>query len=171
MTKITNLFLIIALIFGSFLSSSTGVPFQKRATWPQRVARVSYNIGTGSTLFGEFSFTQLAFQFTRILGQINIGINDKDTSKYSFEIYTTQSTGGTLVKVLPFKFSVNAPPGGTSAIQLDVPDIALQPSLPLQATPTATATNVADNFLRVYYKSASTATPTLLSSAPIKIVP
>ncbi|CAG8445315.1 7874_t:CDS:1 [Ambispora leptoticha] len=151
MTKNTNLFLIIVLIFNLFLSSSTGVPaptLEKRALWPQLVGRACYNLSPTCSLFGEFTFTQLAFQFTRIFGQINEGFNNPNPSAYTFGIFTTQNDG-TLVKSLTPTFSVNAPPGGTSAIQLDVPDIALQPNLPLASNPAQTATDVHNLWLRI----------------------
>ncbi|CAG8715434.1 3897_t:CDS:1 [Ambispora leptoticha] len=166
MTKNTNLFLIIALIFSLFLSSSTGVPaptLEKRQLWPQLVARASFNLNPPCSLFGEFDFTQLAFQFTRILGQINEGMNNPNPSAYTFGIFTTQNDG-TLVKPLTPTFSVNAPPGGTSAIQLDIPDIALQPGLPLASTPAQNAKDVHNLWLRISMGS------TILCSAQILLV-
>ncbi|CAG8454807.1 939_t:CDS:1 [Ambispora leptoticha] len=163
MIKNANIFLIIALIFSLFLSSSIGAPsptLRKRATWPQLVARASYRT-SNTSLFGEFTFSQLSEQFTRVLGQINSGFNDTNTTDYKFLI-TGNKNGTNVIKVLNPNFTVNAPPGGSSAIQLDVADIALQPNLTLKNN-SGVATDVHNKFLSIFNNK------TLLGSAPILI--
>ncbi|CAG8487441.1 4339_t:CDS:1 [Ambispora leptoticha] len=156
MTKNTTLFLIITLIFSLF-SSSIGAT----ASWPQHVARASYRT-SNTSLFGEFTFSQLPEQTTRLLGQINSGLYSKNTTVYKFLITANQNRTN-VIKVLNPKFNVNAPPGGSSAIQLDISDIALQPNLTLKNGP-GIATDVHNRFLSIFNNN------TLLGSAQILIV-
>ncbi|CAG8644780.1 11379_t:CDS:2 [Ambispora leptoticha] len=158
----------ISLVTVSFVflfSSSTGAPaqtFRKRAPWPQLVARASYRL-SDTSLFGEFTFSQLPEQITRLLGQINVGFDSTDATVYKFLI-TANQDGTNVIRILNPKFTVNAPPGGSSAIQLDIPDIALQPNLTI-FNATSVATDVHNQFLSIFNRD------TLLGSAQILIVP